>query len=251
MAKKRKKGKEKEEEEYEFIPPEFDEREFIQKEIRDSKAVIITVIYAIVLGAVSGVISALNSSFVGLAFVVAIVGIFTLKPLYDFLNIETKGFQKRNWAGNIGTFFFTFLAIWVLSMNTPFADFTNPVVSKVIIWVDDGSSVRGLEYTYTKDNNTYWWKQVNSTLPATIHSASNQTINITAKVADNGKLRTAEIAFGGAINYVSMDRVAGDNRYEYKLPVAELMTVFFIHSVDAAGNEMTFQPQIPIPIHTP
>lgn len=249
MAKKRKKGKEKEEEEYEFIPPEFDEKEFIKKELRDSKAVLVTVIYAILLGVVAGVISSFGRSFVGIAFLVAIAGIVSLKPTYEFLGIETKAFQKRNWAGNIGTFFFTFLAIWILLMNTPFADFTNPVVSNVVVWVDDGSSVRGLQYNFEKSNNTYWWGNVNATLPATIDRGSNQTINITARVADNGKLRSVEIALGVATNFVSMDKAAVDDRYEYKVPAVDVKTIFFIRAVDSAGNSVVFQiqPQAPLP----
>ncbi len=248
MAKKRKKGKEKEEEEYEFIPPEFDEKEFIGKELRDSKAVIITVVYAILLGVVAGVISALNRSFVGLAFIVVIAGILTLKLVYEFMGIDTKNFQRRNWAGNIGTFFFTFLAIWILLMNTPFSDHTNPVVNNVIVWVDDGVTVRGLEYHYEKSNNSYWWGQVNATLPATIVMGSNQTINITAKVADNGKLRTVEIALGAANNYVAMNRSSVENKYEFRVPVADMKPTFFITASDSVGNKVNFQPQVALPI---
>lgn len=248
MAKKRKKGKEPEKEEYEFIPPEFDEEDFIRKELRDSKAVIVTVIYAILLGVLAGVVSVLNRSFVGLAFLIAIAGMVTLKPIYDFLKIDTKGFQKRNWAGNIGTFFFTFLAIWVLMMNTPFADFTNPRVSEVIVWVDnnDGSPVRGM--SYTQGDGTYTWEQLNDTYPATIVLESNQTINITAKVADNGKLRTVEIALGVPTNYASMTKSSVDSRYEYSVSVADIEREFFIRAVDSAGNSVNFQPQVPLPI---
>jgi len=248
MAKKRKKGKEKEEEEYEFIPPEFDEKEFIKKELRDSKAVIITVIYAILLGAVAGAISILSPSLVGLALVVVIAGIFTLKLLYELLNIDTSGFQKRNWAGNIATFFFTFLAIWILLLNTPFADFTKPVVNDVIVWVEDGGSLGGLVYTFTKDNNTYWWKQVNESSPAIIRTESNQTINITARVADNGKLRTVEIALGTPSNFTAMDKSSLANRFEHSIGVDELTPTFFVSAKDAKGHSTVFQPQKDLPI---
>jgi hypothetical protein len=249
MAKKRKKGKEKEEE-YEFIPPEFDEKEFIRKELRDSKALIVTVIYAILLGIVAGVISALNRSFVGLAFLVVIAGLFMLKFVYEFLRIDTHGFQKRNWVGNIATYFFTFLAIWILLLNTPFADFTNPVVSDVIVWVDDGTSVRGLQYNYEKSNNSYWWGNMNSSLPATIVVGSNQTINITAKVVDNGRLRTIEISIGipTSTSWVDMEKSSVDNRWEHQVQVDDLESEFFIRTEDSSGNGITFELQKPLPI---
>ena len=243
MAKKRKKGKE-EEEEYEFRPPEFDEKEFILKELRDSKAVIIAVILAIGFAVAAGAISALNHDFVGLSFVLVIAGILALKPIYEFLRIDTKSFQKRTWAANIATFFFTFLAIWILSLNTPFTDYSNPVVSNVIVWVDDGNSVRGIEYSFDSQTNTYSWTQLNETNPVTIIAGSNQTINITAKVADNGNLRSVEIVVGNynAENLVNMTRSTVENRYEYKTTAAQLdPAVFFIRAIDSEGNSVTFQ----------
>ena len=244
MAKKRKKGKE-EEEEYEFRPPEFDEKEFIQKEIRDSKAVIITVIYAIGFSVLAGVISSLNHDLIGLSFIVVVVGILTLKPIYDLLGIDTKSFQKRNWAANIATFFFTFLAIWILLMNTPFADFSNPVVSKVIVWTGDDA---GLEYTFNEETSTYSWVQVNSTHPATIVAGSNQTVNITAKVADNGKLNSVQIKVQASGSYVDMTRTSVDDRYEMKVVAAHMDAVFFISAVDSAGNRLDFFPQVGLPL---
>ena len=247
MAKKRKKGKEPEDE-YEFRPPDFDEKEFIRKELRDSKAVIITVIYAIALGVAAGVVSALSRSLAGVAFILAFVGIFTLTPIYAFFNIDTKTFQKRNWAGNIGTFFFTFLAIWILLMNTPFTDHTKPVVSEVIVWVDDGTSVLGLEYKAVEGTDTFAWVPVNASLPVTIVSGSNQVINITAKVADNGNLRTIQIAIGGPTGFVDMKSSPLANRYEHTLPVVDLRPVFYISAGDSAGNENLWHPATPLPI---
>ena len=250
MAKKRKKGKE-EEEEYEFRPPEFNEKEFILKELRDSKAVIITVIFAIAFAAGAGVISALNHDLVGISFVLVIAGILTLKPIYNLFRIDTKSFQRRTWAANIATFFFTFLAIWILSMNTPFTDYSNPVVSNVIVWVDDGYSVRGLEYTLDSETHTYTWTELNETSPAIIIAGSNQTINITAKVADNGRLSSVEIVVGSynEANLVNMNRSAVENRYEYKTTAAQFdPSVFFIRAIDAEGNSVIFQnSQYPVP----
>ncbi len=251
MAKKRKRDKE-EEEEYEFRPPEFNEKEFIEKELRDSKAVIITVIYALGFAVIAGLISGASHDLVGVSFVVVIAGILSLKWVYGLFGIDTKTFQKRNWAGNIGTFFFTFLAIWILLMNTPFADFSNPVVNRVVVWVDDGTSVRGLEYTFDKTTNVYTWEQVNKTFPATIISGSNQTINITAKVADNGKLRSVEIVIGSYSTggLVNMTRSTLDDRYEHKVTESAIdaLPYFFIVASDSAGNSVTFQNAVPLPI---
>jgi hypothetical protein len=51
MAKKRK--KQKEEESYEFKMPEFDEEEYLRKEVRDSKTLFVTFIYGVLIAFVS------------------------------------------------------------------------------------------------------------------------------------------------------------------------------------------------------
>ena len=139
MAKKRKKDK-KPEEDYEFKPPEFNEREFLVKELRDTRAAIITVGVAILFGVAAGAVTALSHSIVGLAFIIGIAGMFLLKFIYKLIGVDISGFTKKNWAGTVATYFFTFLAIWVLLLNTPFLDLTDPGIDKAIVWVKDGRS---------------------------------------------------------------------------------------------------------------
>ena len=59
MAKKRKKDKQ-EAEEYEFTPPEFNEKEFLKKELTDLKVGLITVVFAIALGVAAAAITLAN-----------------------------------------------------------------------------------------------------------------------------------------------------------------------------------------------
>lgn len=251
MAKKRRKDKE-EQEDYEFRPPEFKEDEFLKKELTDTRTAFLTIVYAAAFGVIAGLIS-LNGAFVGVAFLAAIVGMFTLKWFYTFAKVDTSSFAKKNWLGNVGSFFFTFLAVWVLLLNMPFSDHAEPTVDKAIVWIDDGSTVRGIEYKLDKDTKVYSWVATNASDAAntTISKFGNYTINITAKVSDNGDLSSVKIAIRSPLTFFDMTSI-GDHRYNYSIksdtldPSSGLM--FFISATDDAGNIIVFRPDIAIPV---
>jgi hypothetical protein len=251
MAKKRKKDKPKTED-YEFRPPDFDEKEFLQKEITDSRTALVTIIYAVCFGIVAGLISMMGANLAPVAFLVGIAGIVTLRYFYAIVKVDTSGFKKRNWAGNIGTLFFTFLAIWVLMLNVPFSDHAPPSVDKVIVWVDNGETVYGKEYKLSEVSGTYQWAAVNLTHDPVILARGNYSINITAKITDNGQLITPEIAVGSVeLGYHAMTP-EGKLRYGYKVTGDNLSAfpnlMFFISARDEAGNSVLFIPASGLPI---
>jgi hypothetical protein len=251
MAKKRKKGK-PEPEDYEFRPPDFDEKEFLQKEIRDSRTALTTIIYAICFGIVAGLISMMGANLAPVAFLVGIAGIVTLKYFYSIVKVDTSELKKRNWAGNIGTYFFTFLAIWVLMLNMPFSDHAPPSVDKVIVWVDDGTNVYGKEYRLSEASGTYLWAALNATHDPVIHANSSYRINITAKVTDNGELRSVEIAVGSVASGYNAMVSEGKLRYGYQVTGDALNAtddlMFFISARDESGNSVLFNPAMALPV---
>jgi len=197
MAKKRKKDKEKEEE-YEFRPPDFSEREFLKKELRDTKGALYTILYAILFGAIAGVISMFSNGLEIISFMVVFIGMVTLRYFYDIVKVDTSEYAKKNWAGNIGTFFFTFLAIWVLMMNPPFADDSSPTIEKVRVYVTHGLDIDYIEYQYVKSEGTYLWlSSTGERITATntpVHGAADYTINVTARITDNTGVSSAMIS---------------------------------------------------------
>ena len=251
MAKKRKKDK-PEPDDYEFRPPDFDEKAFLQKELRDSRTALMTIIYAVCFGIVAGLISTLGSNLAPVAFLVGITGIVTLKYFYAIVKVDTSGLKKRNWAGNIGTFFFTFLAIWVLMLNVPFSDHAPPSVDKIIVWVDDGTNVYGKEYKLSEVSGTYQWAAINATHDPVIHANSSYRINITAKVTDNGQLRSVEIAVGNVASGYQAMTFEGKLRYGYQVTGDTLSAsdnlMFFISARDAEGNSVLFNPASALPV---
>jgi len=254
MAKKKKKDK-KPEEEYEFTPPDFDEKEFLRKELRDTRTALLTVAYAIVAGMIAGLISMASRALIGVAFLVVIAGIFSLKYYYRLLKVDMSSFAKKNWAGSIATYFFTFLAIWVLLLNAPFTDLADPTIDTVEISVYDGSAWHWIEYRNVEALGGFVWvlKGTNESVTAAntpIHASDSYIVNITARVTDNGNLRSAEIAVGAG-SFQPMTRSTG-YRYEYQLDGSTLNPssglTFTIRAVDDAGNEHTFTPLRAVPV---
>jgi hypothetical protein len=249
MAKKRKKGK-PEPEDYEFRPPDFDEKEFLKKEIRDTRTALTTIVYAVCFGIVAGLISMMGANLAPVAFLVGIAGIVTLKYFYPIAKVDTSEFKKRNWAGNIGTYFFTFLAIWVLMLNMPFSDHAPPSIDNVIVWVNDGTNVYGKEYKTSEAGGT--WVAVNATHDPVIRAIGNYSINITAKVTDNGKLKSVEIAVSSVASGYHAMVSEGKLRYGYQVTGDTLSAsddlMFFISAWDEAGNSVLFNPSSALPV---
>jgi hypothetical protein len=251
MAKKRRKSDDEPEEEYEFRPPAFDEKEFIRKELGETRSVIFTVAYAIVLGAVAGLLSAADRAFMGPAFLIAIAGMVSLKWVYPMFKIDSKAFQKRNWLGNIGTFFFTFLAIWILLLNQPFADFAQPTVKDVTVWVDRPGNITAIDYKLASAQGVYQWTaRYGEKLDQVIRANESYDLNLTAKIADNKGLKNALISVNG-MDYASMT-LEGKHRWGYKMNATSLTTTgglnIKISAEDESGNQyvLIINPTIPV-----
>ncbi len=127
MAKKRKIVKESKEPEYEFVPPDFDEKEFILKDIYGTK---ITLVVSAI-GAVMGLLCSLVSKVVewyggillmfGVMFLLShILKLIRLDPALLSAGSESTGGTK-GMLGNYFVYIFLCLAVWTLTINAPFA----------------------------------------------------------------------------------------------------------------------------------
>jgi hypothetical protein len=252
MAKKRKKEK-KEEEEYEFTPPEFDEKEFLEKEMRDTRTILFTVGYGAVYGATAAAISIVDSSYVAVGLVLLLVGLFSLKYVYPIFKINVQEFAKKNWAGNIAWFFFTFLAIWVLLFNVPFSDHADPDIKDLTVWVHNNTTgnYTAIDWKQGPDGLTAWIPRDGGTLATLIRATANYTVNITAAVADNGELESVKIAIGVPSGYTNMTD-QGESVYGREVSGVSLNPstglMFYIQATDEAGNYYVFYPTSPIPV---
>ncbi len=170
MAKKRRK-----EEEEEFKLPEFDEVAFLRKEITGAKMILIVMLLAIVAAVLSYVLTL--AGVVIVAFFAGLALVLFLKYIPKMFGIDTDGLERKDWFGYGSTYFFAWLAVWVLVMNVPFSDVTAP---GLVVFVND--------------------RQVDPGAQVDVGTEAN----ITAKATDNAGVDVVLIQQGGSGSQVPM-----------------------------------------------
>ncbi len=120
MAKKKRRIKEEPKETYEFTPVEFDEREFILKELFNTKLFFV----AITLGLLSGMAWAftytLGEHMWAIGFVLCILIMIGMKKIVGLLGIKVEMIQGKAMIGNYIMFFLLATGIAILLINAPF-----------------------------------------------------------------------------------------------------------------------------------
>ena len=219
MAQKKRKEPEVKEE-YNFTPPDFNEREFLEKDITVTKTVLISALLAVVFGFVAYLTTGLT--FV-IGLLIIIIGAVALKYMFKFLPFDLSVVENKTWLGNGAMFFFLALGIWVLLLNPPFGDTVDPQIDDLQVWAG--------EIQYGRPYNNVPLGEV--------------TFNAT--VIDNGDLSNVQFSFTGA-SPQTFDMVKGDDgRYEfsYNFTVADTYT-FSVIATDDAGNTQTYTSSIQI-----
>ena len=132
MAKKRKIVAKTKEPEYEFVPPDFDEREFILKDIFGTKITIVVAVMAVIMGVICGLVYkslAENTGlYVGLVLMFGfmfllkrVLKLITLDPDMLSAGSESTGSSTKSMVGNYFVYLFLCLAVWILFINPPLA----------------------------------------------------------------------------------------------------------------------------------
>ena len=114
-----------------WAPPEFDEVKFMHTEMRAARSTI-----AVVLWTVPAALLSYGLTVSGVAVVAFFAGIgmmFLLKWILPILRIDVSEYKQKDWLGHGATFFFSWLAFWILLLNPPFADLTSPTIVSVSI----------------------------------------------------------------------------------------------------------------------
>ena len=123
MAKKRRIIEKKaQEEEYEFVPPEFDEEEFIRKDLYGTKILLIIACFSIVIGLLC---SCLQRAFsgntgIGLGLALLFLGTVAIKPFLKLVRIDPDLIERKSMVGNVIMYLLLGLGVWILMINPPF-----------------------------------------------------------------------------------------------------------------------------------
>jgi hypothetical protein len=109
-----------------FKFPEFDEKEYLREEIRDAKAVIASTLLALPIAAAAALLTASVHPTAGI--LLGLAGFGGIYYLFKLMFKDISVFKPKHWLMNIGGYFFTFLAVWILLINPPFMDLAGPVI---------------------------------------------------------------------------------------------------------------------------
>jgi len=118
------------EDETDWVAPEFDEVTYMRKEIAGGRAALATVGWAIIGAIVSFLLYSVNP---GLAFFAGIAVGFGMYLVLPLTGINIKPFKRRDWFSHGSVYFFSWLAFWILLLNPPFGDFTNPTIQAISV----------------------------------------------------------------------------------------------------------------------
>jgi len=211
MAQKKRKEPEVKEE-YTFVPPDFDEKEFLEKDLTVTKTVLVSALLAVVFGVVA--FATTSITFV-LGLVLIIAGAVALKKIFELLPWDISAVENKSWLGNGAMFFFLALGIWVLLLNPPFSDSVDPQIEDMQVWVGDEMLTRPY-----------------NSVP------QGELITFNATITDNGGISSVTFSLLGESDQ-SWDMVRGeDNRYEFTHIFVSTGTYnFVISAVDDSGNE--------------
>jgi len=121
MAKKKRRILEEKEEEYEFIPSEFDEREFILKDIYGTKVQFVVVGLAVVMGIVGSLLYRfdVNNGWM-YATLLAFVWVFAMKKMLILLGFRADLLDIKALLLDYFLFLMLSLGVGILLINAPF-----------------------------------------------------------------------------------------------------------------------------------
>ena len=219
MVKAAKKRKKEEDEEFEF--PEFDEGTYLRKEVALAKATFVTIVLSIPVAGLLYALTIVNVPIV--AFFLGLAITFTLPRVYAVLpwpRFDLAKFERKDWIGQGGTFFLSWLTVWILLLNVPFADVTPPLITNVTAY--DGHTqidVRpgGVQQSQQLVRGTIW---------------------INASVFENGRLDSVTMTVQGNIGPLT-PKSLGSLRYSFEANLPETRDIT-IMARDGAGLESSF-----------
>jgi len=210
-----------------FKFPEFDEVSYVKKELKDTKGALIVVLLGVIFAVISFLLTLIQQP--GIGFIVGLIGLASIKYVLTGVKVDTSSYKIKNWLGHIGSYFFIWLAVWILLMNAPFSDFARPTIKDIAV-----ASITG--------TNTTWCELKNYTeeTHAVVKNTSSVTaLSISAFVTDNGGLRSVKLVDKDGREVAQGDKTDA-NRYYWNISninfrPGDSMRVTIIAS-DNAGN---------------
>ncbi len=125
------------EEETDWVAPDFDEVGYMRREIQGAHAAVATILWAVVGAIVAFLLFSVHPALAFLGGIAVGFGLYFILPLFG---IKTDAFKRKDWAGHGITYFFCWLAFWIILLNPPFGDFTDPTIQGIAVSPCGGST---------------------------------------------------------------------------------------------------------------
>jgi len=119
MAKKKRRIIEEKEEEYQFIPSEFDEREFILKDIYGTKVLFVVAILAIIIGIIGAAICRMDSGWI-IGTLLALLMVVVMKKLLILMGFRADLLDTKTLLLDYGLFVMLSFGVAIIFINAPF-----------------------------------------------------------------------------------------------------------------------------------
>jgi len=123
MAKKRRVIEEPEEE-YEFTPTEFNEKEFILREIYSTKIFIVSIVMAVIVGIIGAILINSNPMPSGswylssvIATLISFAGMFAIKKIASVLGLHPELIEIKSMAGTYFMYLAMALAVCIIGVQ--------------------------------------------------------------------------------------------------------------------------------------
>ena len=125
MAKKRRLIVEDPEEEYEFTPTEFNEREFIHKDIYGTKICLVVLVFGVIVGVVGGLLCGFGfkNGMIGYMWIIATAisfGVMALMPkILSAIGFRPDMIETKSMIGNYLIYLALGLGVCIIVSNPP------------------------------------------------------------------------------------------------------------------------------------
>lgn len=121
MAKKKRRITEQPEEEYEFSPTEFNEREFILKDIYLTRVFVVVMVLAVIVGLIGAFLTSQIKDYGWIvATIISFAVCFSLNKILGAVGFRMDMVEAKSMMGNYLLFLILALGICILFLNEPF-----------------------------------------------------------------------------------------------------------------------------------
>ena len=229
-------------EEPEWTPPEFDEVDYMRREIESAKVAVVTIAWAVVGALIAYVLYIYVHPAVG--FLVGVAAFGALYFLLPILGLPIKAFKTRDWLGHASIYVFSWLAFSIILLNAPFGDHTPPTIQ-----IQAGGSVNAPYTAAVAPNSVKCTNYTGGALSFTV--GTNQSMYLVFRATDNVAVRSVNATYGtNAVTPVdesgqpngcitgSADTLFAPGTYVIRLPTGSPYVsglVLTITAVDSSG----------------